>query len=384
MKILHCCLASFYIDDYGYQENILPIMHQLQDHKVSILASTETFLGNSVIGYTNSGSYITKEEIPLIRINYVKWLPAILSIKLRIYQDVTKNLEKLQPDIIFIHGSQFISINALAKYAKKNPHVKIYVDGHTDFINSGTNWVSKNILHRIIYKWCAKRIEPYTIKFYGVLPIRVDFFTDVYGIPPSKVELLVLGFDPTKVDFSRKYEIRKRLRNELSIPQKNLVIITGGKIDSRKKIDILMETVINLNIPDISLIVFGTPSEDLKTKINALIKSENIKYIGWVPSDKVYDYYLASDLAVFPGTHSVLWEQAVGVGLPCIFKKWEGMQHVDLNGNCLFMENVSELEEMILSLYNNRSKLLEMRKVAEEKGKKEFSYYEIAKRAIGN
>ena len=23
MKILHCCLANFYIDNYGYQENIL-------------------------------------------------------------------------------------------------------------------------------------------------------------------------------------------------------------------------------------------------------------------------------------------------------------------------------------------------------------------------
>lgn len=382
MKVLHCCLAAFYIDDYGYQENILPKMHQLQGHEVSILASTETFLENSAIGYTNAGSYYTKEGIPITRINYINWLPLFLSKKLRIYNHIRKVLEVFSPEIIFIHGSQFISINTIVSYAKKHPSVKIYVDGHTDFINSGTNWISKNILHGIIYKWCTKRIEPFTKKFYGVLPIRVDFFTEVYGIPSNKVELLVLGFDPTKVNFSKKDEIRRDLRYSLRINQDDFVIITGGKIDSRKKIDSLMETIIELNIPDIILIVFGTPSKELKYKIEELIKSKSIKYIGWLPSDKVYDYYFASDLAIFPGTHSVLWEQAVGVGLPCIFKKWEGMQHVDLNGNCLFIEDENELSELILYLYNDRDKLLEMKNVAEEKGMREFSYYEIAKRAI--
>lgn len=382
MKILHCCLAAFYIDDYGYQENILPIMHQLQGHEVSILASTETFLENSAIGYTNAGSYHTKEGIPITRINYIKWLPLFLSKKLRIYNHIRKVLEVFSPEIIFIHGSQFISINIIAFYAKRHPNVKIYVDGHTDFINSGTNWISKNILHGIIYKWCTKKIEPYTRKFYGVLPIRVDFFSEVYGIPSNKVELLVLGFDPTKVKFSQRDEIKKKLRNDLRISKGDFVIITGGKIDSRKKIDVLMETVIELKIPDIILIVFGTYSEELENKMKELIKSSNIKYIGWIQSDKVYDYFLASDLAIFPGTHSVLWEQAVGVGLPCIFKRWEGMQHVDLSGNCLFFDDESEVKDLILSLYHDRNKLLQMKNIAEEKGMREFSYYEIAKRAI--
>ena len=44
MKILHCCLAAFYIDNYGYQENILPKIHQIHGHEVKIVASTETFI----------------------------------------------------------------------------------------------------------------------------------------------------------------------------------------------------------------------------------------------------------------------------------------------------------------------------------------------------
>ena len=78
-----------------------------------------------------------------------------------------------------------MSIIQIVKYAKKR-NVKIYADGHTDFINSAKNWVSKNILHKIIYKYCAKKIEPYVAKFYGTLPLRVKFIRDVYGINPKK------------------------------------------------------------------------------------------------------------------------------------------------------------------------------------------------------
>jgi len=159
MKILHCCLAAFYIDDFGYQENILPRMHQLQGHKIFILASTETYR-QTKLGYVKPSSYFTKEGIPVTRIPYLKWLPHAVAKKLRIYNGVGKAIESFDPDIIFIHDSQFISIKEIAKYARDHKGLKIFVDGHTDFINSGKSWISKNILHKIIYKWCAQKINP--------------------------------------------------------------------------------------------------------------------------------------------------------------------------------------------------------------------------------
>lgn len=39
MKILHLCLACFYIDGYTYQENILPRINREDGHDVRILAS---------------------------------------------------------------------------------------------------------------------------------------------------------------------------------------------------------------------------------------------------------------------------------------------------------------------------------------------------------
>ena len=43
MKILHVCLAAFYIDNFTYQENLLPKHHSLQGHRVKILASLQNF-----------------------------------------------------------------------------------------------------------------------------------------------------------------------------------------------------------------------------------------------------------------------------------------------------------------------------------------------------
>lgn len=384
MKILHCCLAQFYVDDYSYQENILPKMHKLQGHNVEILASTETYIENRQIGYVQPAVYKTKEQILITRIPYKRWIPSFIVKKLRLYKGVTKFLDDFNPDLIFIHDTQFMSINEIAHFAKKHPNVRIYVDGHADFINSAKNWISKNILHKIIYRWCTQKIEPYTKKFYGTLPLRVDFFKNVYHTPPEKTELLLLGVDDTQVNFSRKETIKKDIRNELKINEDDFVIVTGGKLDKRKNIHVLMRAVDDLKIRDIKLIVFGTPDSEMKDEIDTFDQSSNIRYIGWIPSEKTYNYFFAADLGFFPGTHSVLWEQAVGVGLPCVFKRWQGIQHIDLNGNCLFIESSDEdeIKKCILRIYGDRDLLNGMKKVAIEKGIPKFSYYEIAKEAI--
>lgn len=385
MKILHCCLAAFYIDNYSYQENVLPKMHKIQGHDVRILASTETFINNSLLGYIEPATYYNTDKILVTRVPYSKFLPRFIMKKLRFYNDISLNIQEFKPDVIFLHDCQFLSIKEVVRYVKKNKNVKVFVDGHTDFINSGTNWLSKNILHKIIYRKCAKMIEPFTEKFYGVLPIRVDFYRDVYKIPENKLELLVLGADHTQIEVSNRSQVRDIVIEQSKFMKDDFVIVTGGKIDERKNIHHLMEAVSLINNPKIKLIVFGSVIEEMKDKIMALTSSSsNINYVGWVSVEDSYKYLLSGDLAIFPGTHSVLWEQAVGLGIPAVFKSWNGMHHVDVGGNCLFLENVSteSIKEMIERIFNDQIFYNKMKNVAIEDGISKFSYFEIAKRAI--
>jgi 1,2-diacylglycerol 3-alpha-glucosyltransferase len=384
MKILHCCLACFYIDGYGYQENVLPKMHKLQGHEVKIVASTETFINDMYLGYSESGTYLNENGIAVTRLPYVLWLPFSLARKIRKYSGLIEQLEQFQPEIIFIHDLQFFSIYEIIKYLKMNRNVKVYIDGHTDYGNSGKNWLAKNILHRIIYKRYANAIEPYVRKYYGTLPLRVDFIKKEYGIKPEKVELLELGGDSTAIDLTKRDEIRGIIRKEHNIKEDDFLIVTGGKLDLLKGIHLLMRAVREIDNIKIKLLVFGKPNQESKGEIEYLSNSKNIRYVGWVNSNKIYEYFISADMAFFPGTHSVLWEQAISVGLPGVFKKHKGIEHIDVGGNAMFIEkiDVKNIRDVIENIYNNKEKYIWMKKTAMELGVAKFDYFEIAKRAI--
>lgn len=384
MKILHCCLANFYIDNFSYQENILTKLHKKQGNEVEIVASTETYLKNLTLGYIAAGKYETKDGIPISRLPYVKLLPHFISKKLRIYKGLKEVLKRFKPNIIFLHGCQFLSIIEIKIFAKEND-VKVFVDSHTDFINSGTNWISKNILHRILYKWCAKHIEEVTAKFFGTLPVREKFLRDTYGINESKIELLPFGVDDSLFKSKNKGEIRKKTRELLEIGEDDFVIVTGGKIDKRKNILMLIDAFYEIKKPNVKLLLFGKPADNIKGSFMEKIKHPGIIYVNWIPSNDIHKYLLASDLACFPGTHSVLWEESVGLGIPCIFQKWEGITHVDLGGNCIFLNKVSipDIKKNIVDLIENKSDFVNLKIKSEELGPKHFAYSEISKRAIG-
>jgi glycosyltransferase involved in cell wall biosynthesis len=117
--------------------------------------------------------------------------------------------------------------------------------------------------------------------------------------------------------------------------------------------------------------------------LDLISQDDRIRYIGWLRGDEVYDYYLASDAAVFPGTKSALWEQAICSGLPIICRRWPGMEYVDVGGNVLFVENdINELIEKVELLANDKELYEKMKQVACTKGFDTFSYERIARQAI--
>lgn len=384
MKIVHLCLCSFFPDNYSYQENMLPKYHKKLGYDVEVIASTQSFDKQGKVCYLdNVGTYQNEYDIKVTRLPYKS--NSKIWKKLKRYRGVFDAISKAEPDILFIHGGQFLDIDQVVKYLKLHPEVTVYVDNHADFSNSATNWFSKNILHKIVWKHTEHEIEPYTKKFYGVLPVRVDFLKNVYGLPADKCELLVMGADDELVERAKSSGARERIRKQYGIKDSDFLIVTGGKIDKWKtQTLLLMQAVQNISNPNVRLIVFGSVTDELKEQVNSLADSVKVQYIGWISSEDTYDYFEASDLVVFPGRHSVMWEQATGQGKPMIVKDWPGTHHVDLGGNVIFLtdDSVSEIQEKIENLLSEPSKLSAMTEIAQEKGMQIFSYADISKRAI--
>ena len=294
-------------------------------------------------------------------------------------------MNKISPDIIFIHGLQAIDSLIVYRWCKSNSSVKLYVDQHADYYNTPITKFSRRMYYKIVYGYIARKLSEYAIKFWGVTPWRVDYLQNVYGVKPEKTDLLVMGGDEALVNWDNRMSIRKEVRMRYDITDDAFLVVTGGKIDRTKNIHLLVDAVSCLSNNNIFLLVFGSLTEEMKEYCMPKFK-ENIQYLGWLDSKDVYPYFLSADLAVFPGTHSVLWEQAMACGVPGIFKDWDGgFSHIDCGGNALLLKEISTdtLTDEISRLVNDNTRYNEMKSVAENAARKEFSYIEIAKKAIG-
>lgn len=384
MKVVHLCLGAFYVDHYSYQENMLPKFHKELGYCVEVIASTQSFDEQGrpcCLQY--AGTYRNEYDIRVTRLPYKSknkiWR------RMKRYAGTYAALENAGPDILFIHNCQFLDIDQVVKYLRKHPEIPVYVDNHADFSNSATNWLSKYVLHKVIWRRCAHQIEPYVKKFYGVLPARVDFLTDVYGLPKEKCDLLVMGADDELVEKAKNSGARERIRERYGIKNDDFLIVTGGKIDQWKtQTLLLMEAVRKIDRDNLKLLIFGSITPELRPKVEQLADGKKVQYVGWIQADESYDYLEAADLAAFPGRHSVLWEQAVGQGVPMLVKDWPGTHHIDLGGNVKFLtrDDAEEIRQELLHFLENPEAYEEMRSIAETEGMKAFSYREIARKSI--
>ena len=138
------------------------------------------------------------------------------------------------------------------------------------------------------------------------------------------------------------------------------------------------------DMPGIKLLVFGRVEGGIKDRFDSLLSEySNIIYVGWLAADEVYRYFFAADLVVFPGGHSVMWEQACACKVPCLFRRWEGMEHVNNGGNADFIDDVTTVGlKKKISEYNGTEKYNQMKSVAESDATDIFLYSRIAEKSL--
>lgn len=376
MKIVNICLCGPYNIGWGYQDNLLAKYQEKNDSSVSIITSNLINDSNSNrIIKTKSGIYYDG-SIKVIRLkNSIPFLDY-----LRIYSNLYNTLCNEKPDIIFIHGCQFMSIISICKYIKKYPYVKCRVDNHADYNNSAMSLFAK-IIHKTFWKFTANAINKYSQVFFGVTPARCDFLHKMYGIPKEKIKLLVMGADDELVKNAINNIDSTRAKYRIS--SNDFLIVTGGKIDVQKK-DIIniLKSYKKMDSSKIKLIIFGSLSIEIANEFYNNLG--NALYIGWLNQKEIYDLICSSNLAIYPGSHSVLWEQTVGCGVPAIFKDLSNTHHIDVGGNCIISQDMSIdfLYNTIIDLVYNKEKYSIMKQISEEKGIQIFSYKNIARRSI--
>jgi len=383
MRITHIMIIQRYVEGFSYQENILTKKHKELGLDVSIITSQICYNNKREEYLRDAGSYINEFGIRVTILKITTKIPFV-RLLMKTCIGLYSELDKQKPDIIFVHGGQCFDVIDIVRYKKDHPEVKLYADQHGDYFNMPINTVKGFLRMFFLHRPMVRLLSKYTEKYWGVTPWRVKYLQEVYKLDPIKTGLLTMGGDEEKIDWKNKQIIRKKIRKEHDIDSKDFLLVTGGKIDRRKNIHLLMKAIQDIKYEHIKLLIFGVPDDDMNALFIEYSDNINIRTIGWIPSDEVYNMFLAADLAVFPGTHSVLWEQAVACGLPAIFKYWEGMTHVDVGGNAILLEDPTseKVKNTIELLITDKKQYNKMLEIAQNYARPLFFYKEIAKQSI--
>ena len=386
MKVINIVLGN-YTEGWGYQENLLPIYQHKLGNEVWIITLDQA------IG--TDGRNITLEPCEYYSENGVHVI-RLKSAKTKICQvfnwyNIKTLLKKIAPDFIFYHDMHGFSIWQVINYIKKcNPACRLVMDNHEDEYNHPYALLS--IKGKILYRLNqlnSRLYIPYIDKVYGVTEGRCEFAKKVYGAPEDKTELLLMGVEDEKVRRDQRNEIRNQICQLAGFDaEKDFVIVSGGKLDYAKGVLELMDAFKaikeEMKADNIKLLLFGSVADSIRQDFFNKTKSFDIFYMGFLNAQQIYDVFVASDLGVFPGGHSVLWEQAVGCGLPCVFRRWNGMAHVDVGGNCILIEDnkVETIQNVIEDIVFDKKRNDHMRHMAVQHGMEQFSYLYIAEKSL--
>ena len=355
MRILHLCLGNFYIDGYNYQENVLPRINKEDGHEVLIIASTETFINNRVLGYVEPAKYETEYGVPIIRLPYVRVGNKRIQAKLRFYKGLLYEMENFKPDIIMSHSLCFGSVSDVIQYLKTHKNVRFFADTHTAKYNSGQNWVSLNILHRIFYKHCVQKAIPFLKKYFYIGISEKEFSIINYGVPERIMEFYPLGgilFSDNEYSDNRKI-----YREKLRVKDSELLLIHSGKLDKHKKTIELLKAFIKVQELKARLVIIGSISKDIYDEIFDLINQDSrIQYIGWVTGEELQKYLCACDIYLQPGGVSATMQNAVCCRCPIISYPHKAYLEGFDYGQFIWVKDEDEialvLNRLALGMYN--------------------------------
>lgn len=376
MKIVMLC--DFYNETLEYQENLLVKYYTKHGHRVTVIASTFESVFDYYADRHDPEAPARTYEDRGARIIKLRYRYNILN-RLRAYTSIDGILAAEAPDLIYVHDIM-LNLPEAVRYVRAHPDCRMILDYHADYSNSGKNLLSIRILHGVIRKWFLDRARPCLSRIFPIVPASAVFLNEVYKVPHTEMEVLPLGADTDQVAETKTRGEGRRLRALYGIPPEHLVIFTGGKLAPAKKTELLVEAVGRLGDDKVHVIVAGDAGGSDAAYQSRLVQAAggrpNIRFVGWLSPSDIYGHLDMADLAVFPASQSILWQQAIASGLPLVVGDTghQDISYLNGHGNIVILrgnEITSErIAEELRGLLHNPARLRQMAcgaaRVAEE------------------
>jgi glycosyltransferase involved in cell wall biosynthesis len=309
LKVAHLCLSCFYNDGRSYQENELVRQHVIDGHDVLVIASTERISPTGELTYSEPCDYSGTDGARVIRVPYRLW-PAKLARKLRVHADVYGLLDTFRPDVILFHGCCGWEVATAARYAIDHPDVLFYIDSHEDRHNSARTWLSRQLLHKLYYRFCLARAWPHARKILCVSLETRDFVAQTYRVPRDRLEFYPLGGRIVPDD---EYAARRGIeRARLGIGDGEILLVQSGKQSRRKKLLEALRAFRAAAPANARLKIAGTLADDIRDEASRMIAEDaRVEFLGWKDATGLTDLLCAADVYLQPGTQSVTMQHSL-------------------------------------------------------------------------
>lgn len=316
MRIAHVGVAGPFTENMSYQDNILSHQNALDGHEV-LYISNEYFFKNGELVKGGFCDYVLPDGVRLIRLPYVFVGNHFVSDKFRKVKGLYRLLVDFAPDVILSHDLGYWSVLDVIRYKKDHPEVKLYADTHTAYYNSGTNWLSLHVLHRMFYRPLIQKALPCLEKYWYIGTGEKRFSREVYGVPESLMEFYPLG--GTLFSDEAYGEKRARRRAELGMVPDELLLVHSGKMDALKRTAELLRAFAAVPGLRAKLAVIGSIPADMEDTLRPLLERDSrVVYLGWKPAEDLLEYLCAADLYCQPGSVSATMQNAICCGCPVL------------------------------------------------------------------
>lgn len=378
MKILHLALASYYVVGMAYQENCLARQHLADGHDVTVIA-TEFYWDGPQIVRGEPCDKIVDSGVRLIRMPYVNPSRKFSHQKFRCVRGLFAQLESIAPDVIFSHGTCYWSVLDVIRYKKDHPEVKFYADTHTAAYNSGMNWLSLHVLHRIFYKYLTQRTLPYLEKYFYIGEGERQFSIQNYGVPESLMEFYPLG--GTVLPEREYHAARAKHRTELGLAKGELLLVHSGKLAAVKRTDELLRAFAAVPELNAKLAVIGSIPEDRKALLTPLMEADKrVVFLGWKSGEELEEYLCACDLYCQPGGVSASMQNAVCAGCPIMASPVETYFKLYNYDNFLWVQTEEDIVEAFRRLHEDPALLKSLAEGSRRCARELLDYRKLAAR----
>lgn len=370
MKFLIWTTGNNFTPSMLYKENYLIRAAINNGDEVVVFANEYTYIQGKSTKVSKTESV---DGYKLKRFSYQSFIHPILTSRIRKIKGIEKEIISEKPDLIFINCSQIYNIKNLGKIKSALPNVKIVLDFSTKYLNSARNWISKNILHRILYRHWIKQGLPYVDKVFYISKESKDFACEMYGTPEYLMEHNNLPGETIPENIKLKY--KADIFNRLNLQNDKTLILYTGKIYPDKKVDCLVKAFARNNNPNLRLVIIGVYTDETQREIiEPIISADSrITFMDFVSGEELTKFVCAADLYVQPGSISQTCQTAVCCGTPLAFNDIPTHREI-FNGNGFFVESEDDINEVFEIISENPSILKEMSAKSYELADTELDY----------